>query len=249
MEPSKGIIDVWDRFDSIPVETLTKAWYWSKKERDQQRSVVKMQANRQTYGCGGNSFDLSIWLVDEFTRAGYTAWAVGHHLFQENTAVAVIVEDDTGQYFCNIGRRWNKPAYIGKARGQESIKNNRAIAHGYEVSLWRDGDQLTITSINHIDLVEEEVFSLKKLDMVSLREAAEFSQRQLVQPYVAVRTQWRGEFARWEFRDFTSCLMTEKECVEEMPATSLDEWVERIHQRTGMDRYVVRMALAVYRGL
>lgn len=246
MKPTTSILSVWARFDNIPMETLTKAWYWSKTEGDRQRSVAKMQANRQSYGCGGNHYDLAIWLIDAYQNAGLKAWAVRR---SGGNDVAVIVEEQGNQFFLQQALQWTKPVHIGEKEAAFRSQWLNDVSPGLSIQVDRSKNRLHILWKGQDDTVHTCAYDLTPLDMITLRERAALSQKQLETPLVRVRTNWKGETAMWEFQAFSSRLHTAEGAIQEATAANLDEWVERIHQRTGMDRYVVRKSLSVYRGL
>ncbi|MDI5789086.1 hypothetical protein PO124_13705 [Bacillus licheniformis] len=66
-----------------------------------QREVSMMKEHYQEYGIAGNCFDLSIWLLDEFTK---TEWKLSNRPFvqTERAHAAVIALDERGRRFCVI---------------------------------------------------------------------------------------------------------------------------------------------------
>ncbi|CAM4290481.1 hypothetical protein BAMA_03870 [Bacillus manliponensis] len=107
------IVTTWRKFDSFPMETLTKAWFYQKGTTKKQRSVSLMKEHREEYGITGNCFDLAIWLLDEFKNDGITAYPIGRHLHTERAHVAVITLDEKGRrYLCDLGDQWLDPILI-----------------------------------------------------------------------------------------------------------------------------------------
>lgn len=83
----ESILTTWIKFDSFPMETLTKAWFYKQGTRKKQRDVALMKEHRNKYGLSGNCFDLAIWLLDEFQKDGIQAYPIGHNLNTEHAHV------------------------------------------------------------------------------------------------------------------------------------------------------------------
>ncbi|TWM29930.1 hypothetical protein CHCC14820_1269 [Bacillus paralicheniformis] len=65
------------------------------------------------YGIAGNCFDLSIWLLDEFTKDGVEAFPIGRSFKTERAHAAVIALDERGRRFlCDLGDQWLQPILI-----------------------------------------------------------------------------------------------------------------------------------------
>jgi hypothetical protein len=77
MHPKQSMLQTWKKFDSFPMETLTKAWYFDKGTPKKQRDVSQMKEHRERYGITGNCFDLALWLLDEFKKDGVKAYPIG----------------------------------------------------------------------------------------------------------------------------------------------------------------------------
>lgn len=95
MNAPTQILTVWHKFDAFPMETLTKAWYYDQSSV-RQRSVEEMKEHRERFGTSGNCFDLAIWLIDEFKRAGIEAYGLGEGLGTEEAHAAVCALDEQG---------------------------------------------------------------------------------------------------------------------------------------------------------
>lgn len=113
MKASGEILSVWRTFDDFPMETLTKAWVYSKGGFQKQRDVETMKAHRAQYGITGNCFDLAIWLLDAFRKAGVEAYPIGTELGTEDAHAAVVAVDEKGaRYLCDLGDQWLQPILI-----------------------------------------------------------------------------------------------------------------------------------------
>ncbi|WP_232336768.1 hypothetical protein [Planococcus lenghuensis] len=77
MRPPEEILTAWNQFSDFPMETLTKAWYFAKSGEVKQRPVALMKEHQAQFGASGNCFDLAIWLLDEFQKAGVEAYSIG----------------------------------------------------------------------------------------------------------------------------------------------------------------------------
>ncbi len=110
MRPTGDILSVWKRFDRFPMETLTKAWYFTKTDGSKQRDVSMMKEHYLQYGSTGNCFDLAIWLLAELRKEGVEAYAIGHDLFTPKAHVAVVAVNAEGRsYLCDLGDQWIQP--------------------------------------------------------------------------------------------------------------------------------------------
>lgn len=80
--------------------------------------------------------------------------------------------------------------------------------------------------------------------------AAEFSQNH-VYPKVLleVRLPYKNETAHWEFYDWKSFLSTSEGLFPDVPVATIDEWVERIHGKTGYDKEFLVETLTIYKEL
>lgn len=52
----EAILRTWRKFDSFPMETLTKAWFYHQAGDGRQREVSMMKEHYQEYGIAGNCF-------------------------------------------------------------------------------------------------------------------------------------------------------------------------------------------------
>ncbi|WP_327204675.1 hypothetical protein [Paenibacillus terrae] len=86
------ILSIWEKFNTFPMETLTKAWFYKKTDGKKQRDVSLMKEHHERYGITGNCFDLAIWLLHEFEKEGIEAYPIGHDLGTTEAHVAVIAK-------------------------------------------------------------------------------------------------------------------------------------------------------------
>ena len=116
MHAPTEILRIYQHFDRHPMENLTKAWIYSLSGAGRQRTVEQMRKQRGELGLSGNCFDLTLWLLEEFSKAGLLAYGVGHNLHTDEAHVAVVVHDNDGyRYLCDLGDQWIQPVLIDKS--------------------------------------------------------------------------------------------------------------------------------------
>src|SRR5690606_34077856 len=94
--------------------------------------------------------------------------------------------------------------------------------------------------------ISNQKYALKPVSEDVFWEAAEFSQNHIY-PKVLFETRmpYKNEIAHWEFEDWPSRLSTSQGLIEDTPLSTLDEWVERLHQKSGFDRSFLKEALEI----
>jgi hypothetical protein len=245
MKAPESILSVWKRFDSFPMETLTKLWLHHKGIG--QREVSLMKEHREQYGITGNCFDLALWLLDEFDKEGIKAYPVGSGLHTEKAHAAVVAEDDHGsRYLCDLGDQWLQPVLID--RDTESPLTGffpaasiriRSSRHSAEIAYLRPGGKRSFQTY-HLEPVDRKEFWM----------AAEKSSRQIYpKPLLECRIPVPGETAHWEFYDWKSFLSTHDGLVYDPPLAELDGWAERLHEKTGFCKVFLKESLEFYKKL
>jgi hypothetical protein len=238
------LLDIWHRFDAVPVETLTKAWWSHESGGFRQRTVDEMVAHRAAYATGGNCFDLAIWLLDALRRGGIAAEAVGHDWFGPGAHIAVTASLGGERYLCDLGDQWISPIRIPKPGQQSDVIDNAfpgarvrltAVAAGVEVTYYRPTGK---TSHQWYDM------TIPPED--DLLAAANFSQRLVRDPLCEMRIAEAGEIRHWEYSGGRSFWSTSRGLEVEPPCSSRAEWCERIHARTGIALSIVSTALEIY---
>ncbi len=251
MQAGEEILQVWRRFDWVPMDNLVKAWHYGRAGVKKQRSVEEMREHRKAYGLGGNCFDLALWLLAEFREAGIEAYPIGSKLGTEGAHAAVMALDGKGRRFlCDLGDQWIQPILLDVHDSAFSDAPQAGFFPGARVQLSAEPNGLVIGYERPGGKLSVQSYSLHPADPQSFRQAAEFSQHQLgKQPLIEVRVPYNGELAHWEFSDWQSEISTKSGLKKEPPASSFGEWVERIHGRSGYDRGVVEEALSFYRSM
>lgn len=242
MKAPNEIIQVWRKFDGFPMETLTKVWHHRRSGRKKQRSLSEMKEHRDQYGISGNCFDLSIWLLDEFDRAGIEAYPIGldHG--------AVIARDQNRRRFlCDLGDQWLMPILIDTDDEQFTNARLKEFFPGAEISAEPAGDGVKVTYHRPNGKYSSQIYQTAPLDRKEFLAAAEHSQNTIhPKPLVETRVQLPGETAHWEFYDWRSFLSTNSGLVHDRDADSLEEWADRICAKTGYDEAFVTEALSIY---
>lgn len=250
MKAPNNIIKIWDQFRHFPMETLTKVWYAKQKPLEHQRSVAQMKDNYNEYKITGNCFDLAIWLLDEFKKNDVEAYAIGHHLFTEDAHIAVIALDENKyKYLCDLGDQWIQPICIDQNSPYFHSEDCVGFFPGAKVQVQSQDSTIEISYKRPNGKISKQVFSLNKIDEKQLLEAAEFSQR-LIKPYPLLECrQYEQEVIHWEFYNFKSFLSSMKGLVEEDELSSVKEWANKIHDKTGYNYEILLEVLAYYKKL
>ncbi|MCA1031146.1 hypothetical protein LCL95_08935 [Bacillus timonensis] len=249
MEATDEILAVWRKFDGFPMETLTKAWYLQKHTEKKQRDVSLMKKHYKQYGITGNCFDLALWLLNEFKIAGIEAYGIGHGLFTPSAHVAVIALGENGEkYLCDLGDQWLQPILVTKDHERFTGERCDGFFPAASVEVEPLGDKVIVRYHRPNGKTSSQQFLLHPIEETVLQEAAEFSQNTLKKkPLLECRIPIEGETAHWEFYDWESFLSTTTGKEYDAPLASLEEWVERIHEKTGYDKGFLEEALTLYK--
>lgn len=251
MKASEEILAVWRRFDDFPMETLTKAWLYSKQANRKQRSVETMKQHRAEFGVTGNCFDLAIWLLDAFKEAGIEAYPIGSELGTGDDHAAVMAVDRRGRRFlCDLGDQWLQP--IGIDTDDEAYTDEKLAGFfpGAEVQVLPENDTFKVVYHRPNGKFSTQTYSALPVSMEEFLSAADFSQSHVYpKPLLEVRLPWGTEIAHWEFDNWKSFLSTSQGLVEDAPLATIDEWVERIHGKTGYDKTLLKESLEYFKGL
>ena len=248
MQAPREILSVWRRFDSFPMETFTKAWYYGQTPGPRQRPVELMEQHRQEHGTSGNCFDLALWLLRDFAEAGIRAHAVGHDFGTEHAHVAVVAHDELGrEYLCDLGDQWVQPVLIDTTSPAFNHGPLTGFFPGARVQLARSGSTLEVTYLRHGGKCSRQTYDLTPVSMPDLLAAAETSQNLLRPPVCEMRLFAPDQCRHWEFYRWTSHVSSESGLSIEYTNLTIPEWSSVIHERTGISAEVVTRALSVYR--
>lgn len=245
MEAPFEVKSIYARFDQFPMETLTKAWFAKQNDGGRQRTIEEMKEHRVRYGIAGNCFDLAYWLVHEFQEAGIHAYPVGHDLDTEDAHVAVIAYDaNNRRYLCDLGDQWLQPICIDEPIVQQLYGFFPAAG----ITVQPSENEVTIQYHRPNGKVSKQSYQTDPVDMSSFLKAADFCQRNIFRkPLLEVRLPYDNEIAHWEFYDWESFLSTSGGKHYDPPVSTIEEWADRIHFKTGYDRDFLIEALTIYK--
>ncbi|MFD1032774.1 hypothetical protein [Metaplanococcus flavidus] len=251
MKAPQEILAVWRQFDDFPMDTLTKAWFYLKDQKPRQREVGTMKRHHMEYGVTGNCFDLAIWLFDAFKEAGIEAYPIGSELGTEDAHVGVMAADSNGRRFlCDLGDQWLQPILVDADDNAYTDERLPGFFPAAEVQVIPEGDFFKVVYHRPNGKFSSQVYSYKPVSMEKFLEAGEISQNNVYpKPLLEVRIPWKDEIAHWEFFDWKSFLSTSKGIITDPSLATIDEWVERIYEKTGYDRTVLKESLEFYKGL
>ncbi|WP_152446410.1 hypothetical protein [Bacillus sp. THAF10] len=250
MQPPKYILSTWKKFDAFPMETLTKMWVCQNSDQPKQRSVSQMKEDKEAFGVTGNCFDLAIWLLDECKKDGVEAYPIGHDLGTEHAHVGVMALDEQGnRYLCDLGDQWLQPILINDAESFTSEKLS-GFFPAAEIQVMPRQNEVEIMYHRPNGKVSRQTFHTTPVEMSTFLQAAEVSQKTLrPKPLLECRIPFENEIAHWEFYNWKSFLSTTMGLKHDEHLTSLEEWVERIHQKTGYDKGFLLQVLEGYEKL
>lgn len=250
MEAPRDIFAVWRQFDNFPMETLTKAWTHAKGVPGQ-RDVETMERHREKYGITGNCFDLAIWLLEAFKEGGIEAYPIGSELGTGDDHAAVMAVDGKGRRFlCDLGDQWLQPILIDGDDPAYTDEKLSGFFPGAEVQLISGKENFKVIYRRPNGKFSTQVYSSEPVPMKDFLAAAEISQNNVYpKPLLEVRLPWENETAHWEFDDWKSFLSTSKGLYEDPPLYTVDDWVGRIHDRTGFDKAVLKESLEYFKTL
>lgn len=253
MRAPEEILRIWKRFDAFPMETLTKAWWYQWCEGlPYQRSVEEMQEHRDRFGCSGNCFDLALWLLRDFEAAGIRAHAVGHDLFTPHAHIAVIAFDQDGYaYLCDLGDQWLEPILVDSRSPHFTTDFQSGFFPAAQVSVTvEERRSLMIRYRRPNGKESRQRFDTRPVPADALVKAADHSQKLLRHPLVEVRRihPALGSTGHWEFSRGV-CRWSLDTGLYEERSSEVADWVQRIHEMTGIAPAVVETAFDVYRDL
>lgn len=251
MEAPAEILSIWRQFDNFPMETLTKAWYYQRSGEQKQRSVELMKQQREQYGITGNCFDLAIWLLAAFDEAGIKAYPVGSELGTEQAHAAIMAEDQKGRRFlCDLGDQWIKPILIELDDPEFTNGRLPGVFPGAEVQVQKAVNGIEIIYFRPNGKQSRQVYTIQPVDRVEFWKAAEYSQHHIhPEPLLEVRLPGAGETVHWEFDNWESFLSTSNGLYPDEPIETLEEWIDRIHEKTRFDKEFLAESLGFYRRL
>ncbi|MET1014312.1 MAG: hypothetical protein ABWX61_07365 [Paenisporosarcina sp.] len=250
MRASQEILNVWQKFDDKPMDTLMKLWWSKQEDGGGQRSVSLIKDHFAEYGVAGNCVDLSLWLIEEFRESGIEAYGIVDDLNAERAHVAVIAFDQHGRkYLCDLGDQWIQPIWLN-----ENPNNPKEWLDGYfpaaKIQQETVGCKTKLLYQRPNGKVTTSIFDTTPLEDVFLWDISERVQQVFRKsPLVEIRLPINGEIAHWEFDNWTSFLSTSEKLIKEDTDLSLEEWIQRIHSRTGMNKEFLDEALRYYKEL
>lgn len=237
----------------IPMETLTKAWWWEQcGGRPRQRSRAEMEAHRRRCGTGGNCFDLALWLLELAREAGLPAYAVGHGFQTEEAHAAVVVQDAGGaEYLCDPGDLWLQPVLVTPEAPGFATGFHPGFFPAAAVSIERTGRHLLVRYRRPNGKVGAQQYDLTPVGKADFLDACHHSQNLLRHSLVEQLLPYpkTGEVGHWEYDTGRSFWSLETGLIEEPPCDSVEGWALRITERTGIAPEISRAALRIYGGL
>lgn len=250
MYPTKSILHTWKKFDSFPMETLTKAWYFDKGTQRKQRDVSLMKEHREQYGITGNCFDLALWLLDEFKKDGVAAYPIGSKFNTEKAHVAVVAIDENGRrYLCDLGDQWLNPILVDTSAEEYMNDKLTGFFPGANIQVQPENNGF-IKILYHRPNGKKstQTFNLEPIEMSDFMQAAEFSQNHIHPiPLFECRIPHEDEIAHWEFYNWESFLSTNHGLHIGDQTDSIEHWVNVIHEKSSYSKEFLSEALTKYK--
>lgn len=238
------------RFVEIPMETLTKAWWWQQHDgRPRQRTVAEMESHHRGHGTGGNCFDLAYWILTAAREAGIAARPVGHDFESYGAHAAVILTDEQGwEYLADPGDKWLQPILISPGAPAFDPGYHPGFFPAAAVQVERGDDHLTIRYRRPNGKESTQGYDLAPVSDEAFLAACHHSQRLLRRPIVEMLRPYppTGELAHWEYDRGRSVWSMESGLLPEPDCDSVDGWAQRIAERSGISPELARTALQVY---
>ncbi|MBT4792602.1 MAG: hypothetical protein HON90_13600 [Halobacteriovoraceae bacterium] len=250
MNAPKNIIDTWNKFSFLPMETITKAWNLKNFPRQQQRSIQTIINHHKRSGASGNCFDLAIWLIHEFKRSNIETYAIGENLGTKNAHIAVIAKDDKNiRYLCDLGDSWIKPILIEDTEKSFCKEPQKGFFPGAEVKIEFQSEVLNITYLRKNGKFSTQKFNLSPLKNSELLEAANISQQMLSPPLIEKKLYSGEEVTLWEFDNYKSFSSTSNGLITDSLLNSNTEWAKRIAHKTQIDTQYILDSLDAFQEL
>ncbi|MEK4198039.1 hypothetical protein [Cytobacillus sp. FSL K6-0265] len=248
MRATESIQQVWNQFNTFPMDNLTKIWYHQKGSEKKQRELSLMKEHREQYGLTGNCFDLAIWLLDAFQQSRIQAFPIGHDLGTVRAHVAVVaVDDDGSRYLCDLGDQWINPVLIDKHHEHFTSEKQGGFFPGANIQLIPNEDMVEVRYHRSNGKESRQIYDTRPIDRDVFLHAAEHSQNLIKPtPLLECRIPYQTEVAHWEFTNWTSFLSTNHGLIKESPLNSIDEWVMKIHEKTGYNKEILLEVLMLY---
>lgn len=243
MRATQDILSIWRKFDNFPMETITKAWYSQSDANSKQRTVEQMKSHREQYGTSGNCFDLAMWLIHEFRQQKFNSYAI----LTPDSHVAVIVLNEKGdRYLCDLGDQWIEPILIEQNHEDYTEEFLDNFFPGAQVKLESQENSLLVTYKRPNGKEINQTYLLNPITDERLIAEGEKTQRTLRSPLVEKRIFTDEQVIHWEFDNYISFFssMDGKQIESKLP--TIEEWVERIGNVSGINKKLVRDALEVY---
>lgn len=250
MRAPKEILDVWHLFDDKPMDTVMKLWWSKQPGGGGLRSVSLIKEHYAQFRVAGNCVDLSLWLIEEFRNRGIEAYGIADDVNAERAHIAVIAVDQNGnKYLCDLGDQWIQPILI-----HENLEPSQEWVSGYfpaanikqetigqktKLLFQRPNGKVSSSTFNTEPLKDDFLWDLSERVQLVFRKT----------PLIEIRLPIKDEIAHWEFDNWTSFLSTSEKLTKEESNLSLDDWVQRIHMRTGMNKEFLDEALRYYKEL
>ncbi|MFE7061394.1 hypothetical protein ACFVAD_04445 [Sutcliffiella sp. NPDC057660] len=248
MEAPKNILRVWRKFDGVGMDTITKAYFYDKRDK-KQRSVMEMKEHFDKFGAGGNCFDLAIWLLAELKEAGVEAYPIGHDFFDEKAHVAVVALGENGEkYYCDLGDQWIQPILVEKNNDRLSEGMLEGFFPGAYVKVEAEAEEFTISYIRNHGKISKQTFPLTPYTNDDLLRAGELSQARIWKALCEKRVRRKGtqEVTHWEFYNWESFESSLSGLKIEAALASKEEWAKRIALNMEMDLDFVNEALSKF---
>lgn len=243
LRATQDVMKIWRKFDNFPMETITKAWYSIINPRCEQRTVEIMEEHRERYGTSGNCFDLAIWLIDAFRNEKLNCYAI---LTPHSHVAVVVINEEGNRFLCDLGDQWIEPILIERENEEYTEDYLSGFFPGAQVKITTEMDKLLVKYKRPNGKESSQRYILTPVSDGALVKAGQRTQRILRNPLVETRIFTDNEVLHWEFDNYTSFISSTEGKKIESELNSNEEWAERISNRSGISRDIVRKALEVY---
>lgn len=256
MRAPEPVLRIWRSLVGVPAENLSHRW-WRAREAGEakQRSVPLLEKHRAEWGTGGDSYDLTIWLMAKYQAAGFLADAVQPPAdVDDRSPLAVMVKDPLGRrYLCDLNEPWLEPVLVSP--------RSYDFSPGFHSGFHPEGDvrveveekrcRITLRRAGGGPVFGERIFELRAIPPELLVERAETDPERTRPDRLAVRRLARhpetGAWGVWFFAAtgdaWRSGWRLPSGLIDEPPCRGLEAWVERVSERSGIAAEIVEEVL------
>lgn len=185
--------------------------------------------------------------MDEFRRNRMKSYAIAQGLFTSKAHIAVIAVNYEGfKFLCDLGDQWIQPILIDPESVDFTEEQTDGFFPAARTKVKVHSNEVEISYIRSNGKERKQRYDLSLIDDKELLTAEGHSQNLLRHPLVERRLFLTNEIQHWEFDRWNSFISTNNGLILESKLDEMEEWIDRIHTRTNINKSIIRIALEVY---